>query len=97
MDRAVALDVHSDAAVRRLAADPVAEMTRCGLVHRVDALDLARGERGDAGDHLVRNPNRAQRTVFTHDRLIVTPNPDTRPRDAVKLAPRRRGRAYRRG
>src|SRR6267143_6734918 len=59
----------------RLAPHPVTEMTRGGLIHALDAFDLARGQRRDAGNHLVGHTHYPQRSVLTHSRLMLRPEP----------------------
>src|SRR5258705_8606098 len=59
----------------RLAPHPVTEMSRGGLIHTLDAFDLARSERRDAGNHLVGHTNCPQRSVLTHSRLMLRPGP----------------------
>jgi hypothetical protein len=51
------VDANPDAPVGRLARHPVAEVAGVGLVHLGDAVDLTRGHRRDAGDHLVGDPD----------------------------------------
>src|SRR5689334_24354754 len=92
----IALDVHADSAMRGLPANEVAEMTRCRLVHSLHTFDFAGGQRGDAGDHLVRHTDSPQRTVLTHNRLIL--GLGTRPgmMNRFTRARRKTGRACRR-
>src|SRR5258706_4669979 len=59
----------------RLAPYPVTEMSRGRLIHTLDAFDLARSERRDAGNHLVGDTHCPQRSVVTHSRLMLRPEP----------------------
>ena len=71
MDGTIALDVHTDAAMRPLAANPIAEVAGRGLVHAIHTFYFASGQRCDARDHLIGYSDRSQRAVLTHNRLIL--------------------------